>query len=180
MKRWMVVGVAIAFAVILVAVMTIKHAVASAGDPATVKLGFVDMNRALNEVNEGKAAKAKLEADGKAKKQKLEIMQNELKTMKEDLDKQRLILSKEALAEKESKFQQKFIELQKTSMEFEQSFSDSESSFIKPISDKLQRVIQKIGQAEGYALIVPGAVALYALPGTDLTDKVIAAYNTSK
>ncbi|MFH1830783.1 MAG: OmpH family outer membrane protein [Pseudomonadota bacterium] len=177
MKRFIVFVVAIAFVATVFAGAVAKRAVASTDQ---VKLGYVDMNRALNEVNEGKAAKAKLEADGQAKKKKLEIMQNELKTMKEDLDKQRLILSKEALAKKEADFQQKFFELQKTTMEFEQSFAEKEANFIRPISEKLQGVIQKIGQAEGYSLIVPRAMALYSLPGTDLTDKVIAAYNTTK
>ncbi len=178
MKRFAVIVVAAAFAASVFAGAVAKNAMASTD--AQVKLGYVDMNRALNEVNEGRTAKAQLEADGKAKKNKLEIMQNELKKMKDDLDKQRLILSKEALTEKEAQFQQKFFELQKTSMEFEQSFAEKEANFIKPISEKLQRVIAKIGQQEGYALIVPSAMALYSLPGTDLTDKVISAYNKSK
>lgn len=144
------------------------------------KIGYVDMGRALNEVNEGKAAKAKLEADGKAMKQKLEIMQGELKKMKEDLDKQKLILSKEAMQEKEGQFQQKFFELQKTSADFEKSFAEKETTFIKPISQKLQAVIAQIGQSEGFAMIVPREVALYSLPGTDVTDKVIAKFNSSK
>jgi Skp family chaperone for outer membrane proteins len=100
--------------------------------------------------------------------------------MKDDLDKQKLILSKEAMQEKEAQFQQKFFELQKTSAEFEKSFADKEATYIKPISQKLQTVIQQIGQGEGFAMIVPREVALYSLPGTDVTDKVIAKYNASK
>lgn len=144
------------------------------------RFGYVDLNRCLNEVNEGKTAKAQLEADGKAKKQKLEIMQSELKKMKEDLDKQKLILSKDAMQEKEQQFQQKFFELQKTSAEFEKEFADKETNFIKPISDKLQKVVQQFGQTNGYIMIVPREMALYSLPGTDLTDKIIAMYNGSK
>jgi outer membrane protein len=157
--------------------------VAKAEDKApssSIKLGYVDLNRALNEVNEGKAAKAKLEADGKAKKQKLEIMQNDLKKMKDEMDKQKLILSADAMREKENQLQQKFMELQKTSMDYEKSFSDMEASYIKPISDKLQKVIQDIGQKEGFSLIMPKEMALYSLPGSDVTDKVITAYNGAK
>jgi outer membrane protein len=169
--------------VVIVAVCTAYAAARAAegsASPSGVKIGYVDMNRSLNEVNEGRTAKAQLEADGKAKKQKLEIMQNELKKMKDDLDKQRLILSKDALAEKEAEFQKKFLELQKTSFDFEQEFSKKEAEFIKPISVKLQTVIQQIGQSEGYTLIVPKEMALYSTSGSDLTDKVIAAYNKGK
>lgn len=145
-----------------------------------LRLGYVDLNRALNEVNEGKQAKAKLEMDIKAKKQKLDILQNDLKKMKEDLEKQRLILSAEALREKEMTFQQKFVELQKMSMEFEKDFADKEVNYIKPISEKLQKIIGNIGTKEGYTMIVPKEMALYSPPGTDITDKVIAQYNTAK
>jgi len=152
----------------------------TAAETGLSKMGYVDLNRALNDVNEGKTAKTKLEADGRAKKQKLEILQNDHKKMKEDLDKQRLILSAEALREKEMKFQQKFVELQKTTVDFEKDFAEKEASYIRPISEKLQRVIGNIGRKEGYSMIVPKEMALYSPPGTDLTDRVIAAFNKTK
>ncbi len=181
MKKIAVLMMAVlAFGVVAVKAVQAAEKGEAAAASGGAKLGYVDMNRALNEVAEGKAAKAKLEADGKAKKAKLEIMQNELKAMKEDLDKQKMILSKEALAQKEQAFQQKFFELQKTSAEFEKQFAEAEATAIRPIGEKLQRVIQQVGSSQGFALIVPREMALYSLPGTDLTEKVIAAYNTSK
>lgn len=178
MKKFAVMVVAAAFALAIVSGAVAKGA--HAETTSNIKIGYVDMNRALNEVNEGKNAKAKLEADGKAKKKKLEIMQAELQKMKEDLDKQSLILSKEALAEKQAKFQQKFVDLQRTTMEFEKEFAEKEANFIKPISEKLQRVIQKIGSKGGYTVIMPRAMALYALPGSDITNEVISTYNKTK
>lgn len=175
MKRFTVVVAIVALAAMWAFGYAAEKSEASA--PAGVKVGYVDLNRALNEVNQGKTAKAQLEADGKAKKQKLEILQNDLKKMKEDLDKQKLILSAEAMRQKEMEFQQKFGELQKTSMEFEREFSEKEATFIKPISDKMQLVIQDLGKAEGYTLIVPKEMALYSVSGSDVTDKVIAAFN---
>jgi len=178
MKKIAVMVVAAAFVLAIVCGAVAK--VAQAETAGSVKIGYVDMNRALNEVNEGKAAKAKLEADGQAKKKKLEIMQAELKKMKDDLDKQSLILSKDALAEKQAQFQQKFVDFQRTTMEFEKEFAEKEANFIKPISEKLQRVIQDIGSKGGYTVIMPRAMALYALPGSDITSEVISTYNKSK
>jgi outer membrane protein len=175
MKRFTVVVAVVALA----AMWALGYAAdkTDASSSVGTKIGYVDLNRALNEVNQGKAAKAQLEADGKAKKQKLEIMQNDLRKMKEDLDKQRLILSADAMREKETQFQQKFAELQRTSMDFEREFSEKESTFIKPISDKMQVVIQELGKSEGYTIIIPKEMALYSLPGSDLTDKVITTFN---
>jgi len=173
-------------AALLVATMIVGLAVSayakaeggiSSGDP---KIGYVDMNRALNEVKEGRSAKAKLEADGKAKKQKLEIMQKELQKMKEDLDKQRLILSKDALMEKETAFQKKFIELQRTTVEFEREFTEKEASYIRPITEKLAKVIGTVAEGEGYTMVIPRAMALYGLQSDDLTAKVIQKYDKTK
>ena len=166
--------------IIAVALLGAKGVEAKSQESECAKLGYVDLNRALNEVNEGRTAKAKLERDGKKKRQKLEIMQKELQKMRDDLEKQRLILSQEALREKETKFQQKFLELQKTTVQFEKEFAEKEASFIKPISEKLKRVIGELGKKEGYTMIVPKEVALYSPSGTDLTDRVIRAYNKAK
>jgi len=178
MKR-MIAVVAVLLIVVFAASVHAKRGRTSSSIDS-MKLGYVDLNRALNEVNAGKNAKAKLEADGKAKKQKLEILQNELKKMKGVIEKQRLILSAEALREKEMQFQQKFVELQKKTLEFEKDFVQKESNYIKPISEKMQKVIQQIGQQGGYTMIVPREMALYSLPGTDITSQVIAKFNKSK
>lgn len=145
---------------------------------ANVKVGYVDLNRALNEVAEGKKAKASLEADGKAKQQKLEIKQKELRSLKEELDKQRLILSEEARRDKEGKLQQGLVELQRMSAEFERDFSSKETELTKPIGDKLKQVIAELGKTGGYNVILPKEMILYSPEGTDLTDEVIKRYNS--
>ena len=42
------------------------------------------------------------------------------------------------------------------------------------------RVVQQIGQSDGYTMIVPREMALYSPAGTDITDKVIASFNSGK
>ena len=144
------------------------------------KIGYVDMQKALNDVKAGKAARAKLEADGNAKKQKLEIVQKELKKMKDDLDKQRLILSRDALQEKEAAFQQKFFDMQKMTVDFEREFAEKEKSLILPITKKLASVITSVAQDNGYTMVVPKAMALYGLQQDDLTDAVIKKFDKTK
>jgi len=158
-----------------------SYNVASAAqNTSSVKIAYVDLNKALNEVKEGKVAKQKLEAEGKAKKQKLQIMQNDLKKMRDDIAKQKLILSDSAMQAKQRQFQQKFLEFQKMSMQFEKDFANKQANYIKPISEKLKRVIEQIGKSGGYALIVPSDAALYSPSGTDITDEVISKYNKTK
>ena len=147
---------------------------------STVKVAYVDLNRALNEVEEGKKAKAQLEGEGNALRKKIELKQKEIQQEKENLDKQRPILSAEASREKEMKLQQAFMELQKMGAESEKTFAEKEGSYIKPIGEKLKKIILKLGQERGYAVILPKEMILYAPEGNDLTNEVIRIYNTTK
>jgi len=58
---------------------------AHAAEPAQQKIGYVDMARALNDVDDGKAAKARLKSDFEGKQKKLDQMQTELKAKTADL-----------------------------------------------------------------------------------------------
>src|SRR5690348_13938167 len=68
---------------------------------AEQKIAYVDLQRALEETEEGKHAKAKLKTDFEKKQKELDARQEELKKMKADLDKQSSILKPEALAQKQ-------------------------------------------------------------------------------
>lgn len=179
MKRY--ISIVAAAAVMLVGAQVIAaKSSGSVGSAINDGIVYVDLNRALNEVKEGKTAKAKLEADAKKKQKKVEIMQKELKSMRDDLEKQRLILSQEALRKKEMAFQQKFVELQKTTVQYEKEFAQKEAQYIQPISIKLKKVIQDLGKKEGYKVILLKDITLYAPQGTDITDSVITAFNKAK
>lgn len=147
---------------------------------ANTKVGYVDLNRALNEVAEGKKAKEKLESEGKAKQRKLEIMQTELQKLKDELDKDKLILSQEALNQKGVAFQQKVAEFQQMQMSFQQEFAEMEANLTRPIGEKLKAIIEELGKTGEYTIVLPKEMVLYAPPGTDLTDEVIARYNKKK
>ena len=74
---------------------------------AEAKLGYVDMQRALMEIEEGKVAKAKLKAQFDAKQKDLDARQAELKKDNDNLE----AAAREGLL-KEDKLQQKRDELQ--------------------------------------------------------------------
>src|SRR5688572_10195231 len=54
---------------------------------ADQKIGYVDVSKALNDVEDGKTAKAKLQSDFTDKQKKLDAMQNDLKAKKDEFDK---------------------------------------------------------------------------------------------
>jgi outer membrane protein len=143
-----------------------------------MKVGYVDMARALNEVEEGKAAKAKLKADFDGKQKKLDEMQNELKAAKEDFEKKAAMMKPDAKQAKQEELQKKFIELQQTYMQLQKELMDKENAVTQDITGKLRKIIARIGDREGYTIVLDiGETVIYFKRHMELTDKVVREYN---
>ncbi len=144
-----------------------------------VKIGYVDMQRILNEVEDGAKAKDKLRQEFNEKQAQLDKKQEELKKKKEDYDKQALVLKEDAKRQKQQELQQDFIELQQLYAKLQKELSENEIGLTKEIFDKAQAIIAEIAQKDGFTLILDKAEGriLYALPSMDLTNEVIRKYN---
>jgi len=145
-----------------------------------LKVGVVDFQKALNEVEEGKAAKARLKSEFDQKQKTLDALQNELKSMKDNLEKQKLALSQEALKQKENEYRDKFVELQKKLAEFRGELQQKESQYTGSIITELRQIVQEIGAKDKYNLVFERGqdVLLYASGATDLTPQIITIYNS--
>jgi outer membrane protein len=145
-----------------------------------MKIGLVDFQRALNEVEEGKAAKARLKGEFDEKQKTLDALQNELKAMKDNLEKQKLVLSQDALKQKETEYRDKFIELQKKLADFRGELQQKEAQYTSDIIVALRQIVQEVGAKDKYTLIFERGqdVVLYAPTAADLTPQVITLYNS--
>src|SRR5690349_2781001 len=78
------------------------------------ELAYVDLQRALEETEEAKAAKHRLKTDFDKKQKELDEKQEELKKMEEDLDKKMALMKDDAKAKAQADFQHRFVQLQET------------------------------------------------------------------
>ncbi len=145
-----------------------------------LKIGIVDFQKALNDVEEGKTAKARLKTEFDQKQKSLDALQNELKTMKDNLEKQKLTLSKEAMAQKEEEYRNKFVELQKKLADSRGELQQKEAEATGKIITNLRQIVQEIGQRDKFTLIFEKGqdVLLYSSSATDLTSQVISTFNS--
>lgn len=154
-----------------------------AAEPSSsVKIGVVDFERALNEVNEGKRAKQALKSEFESKKKELESMEKELKNMKEEIEKQRMILSADALKAKTDTFQEKFRQYQLKTRDYSNEMARKETTLTKSIIEHLRDIVTKIAKSEGYTFVFEksqGGVVV-GPSSADLTDRVIKEYNASR
>lgn len=150
----------------------------SASVASAQKIAYVDLQRALNQVDEGKAAKSKLQKDFQAKQKKLDQQQNDVKALKEELEKG-VMLSDEVKRQKAMVLQQKMYELQQLYFALQQELSQKEAEATKKIFDKMGKILENIGKEKGYDLILEKTESsvLYAKPGMDITDELIKRFN---
>lgn len=156
--------------------------VADVASAQTDKIGVVDLQRALNETEDGRKAKDKLKKLFKSRQETLDKQQNDLRAMKEGLEKQRDVLSREVLAKKVEGYQKAFAELQTTYMEFQRELAAKEAELTKGILERMQSIVRRIGQKDGYTMILDRSSAgVVYVPSTyDLTDVVIQRYNAGE
>ena len=145
---------------------------------AELKIAYIDMNRALNEVEDGKAAKAQLKKDFDGKQKQLDSLQKELKAKKDDFDKKAAMMKPEVRSEKQEELQKSFIDLQQTYSKLQKELLDRESELTQQIYGKIRKIIEKMGDREGYSIVLDiGNTVLYYKRHMEITDDVVKEYN---
>jgi outer membrane protein len=147
-----------------------------------MKVGYVDLQRALLEVEDGKKAKARLKREFDKKQKQLDEKQKQVKKMKDELESGAMMMTEEAKRQKATELQKKMYELQQLYLQLQGDLTKKEAEATKEIFDRMGDIIQKIGRDKGYDLILEKTESsvLFARPSMDLTDEVIKRYNSRK
>ena len=149
---------------------------------AEVKIGYVDIQKAVNECNAGKEAKKSIAKELEKFQRLYAEKQKELQAMKDTIEKQAPMLTPEARTSKEKEFQLKGREFQRWVEDYQNELNQKRMEVERTISMGLQKVIQKVGTEEGYTLIVEKneTIVLFAAKSIDLTDKIIKLYDSQR
>lgn len=148
---------------------------------AEVKIGYVDMQKAIQSTDAGKKAKTELEGEFEKKKKDLQKKEADLKKMGEDLEKKKSVLSEEALGKKQAEFQEEMLKYRDNLGKSQLEIQKKERDLTAPILEKMKKVIEKVAKDKGYNMILENsAMVLYADKGSDLTDDVVKAFEKEK
>lgn len=142
-----------------------------------VKLGFADLQRALNEVDEGATAKKALKKEFDEKQKTLDAKQNELKALKDELDSRGTMMKPEVKQEKLNDLQKRLLETQQLYFQLQQELSKREGEATAEIFKKMGVILTTLGEEQGFSLIVEKSAVVYAKPSLDVTNELIRRYN---
>jgi len=149
---------------------------------AELKIGCVDIQKAMNECNAGKEAKKTIGKEMEKLQRLFAERQKELQAMKETLEKQAPMLTQDARATKEKEFQSKVRDYQRWLEDNQKEIQQKGIEMERNILLGLQKVIKKLGEEEGYTLVLEKneMIVLFASKSIDLTDRVIKIFDAQK
>lgn len=162
-------------AILLISLLSLP-ALADAKD---IKLGFVDLKRALEEVQEGVVAKAKLKAEVDKKKAEFELEQRKLREDSLILDRQSSAMSEEVRVQKMKELQARLMQNAEKGQKLQVELVEKERVELKKIFDRMDPIVKAIAERDGLAMVFERTDSglVYAPPASDLTNELVRTYN---
>ena len=136
---------------------------------AELKLAYVDLQRAVDQSNEGKQSKARLQAEFDKRQRDLDVQLEDLKRLLQENP------GKPELLERE-------LSLEKRGQKLQHELDDKQQAEAARLFKKLRQVAAQVAQARKIEWVLDASSVLVApsQPGTDLTDEVIKRANEAK
>lgn len=144
---------------------------------ARVKIGVVDLQRALTTSKEGKATKAKLEAEVNKAQAQLDEMSKKLQKLQDDVEKQRNTLRDDALADKQREIENTKKDAVRYRSDVLDELKRKEGEATQRILKALADIVQRVAKDEGYSLVFESHNLLYSDGAYDLTEKLIQRFD---
>ncbi len=146
---------------------------------AESKIGYIDLNKALNESVAGKKAVGSLENMVKAKQFLIAEKGEKIKKIEEELAKQSSILTEDAIKERKEEREKLLRDYQRMVKDSQEEVQKKQATYMDSIIKELKKIVFQIGKEEGYSLILEKAESgvMFHSDEIDLTGTLIKRFN---
>lgn len=145
--------------------------------PGTFKVASIDVQKALNTCEMGKAAVAELNKDMERAQKEWGAKGEELKREKENLERQASLLDEDALSNKTRDFREKYRDWERFRKDVENDIRQRHNELVQRITSELIQIADTLGKEKGYTLILERSLVPYMDPSLDVTDEIIKRHN---
>ncbi len=139
---------------------------------AELKVGYVQVDKILQEAPQTAESSKKLEKEFGPRSQELDRMQKQIRDLESALDKDSVTMSETDKRNKERDVSNLKIEFQRKQRELREDINIRKNEELGALQDRINKAVQTVSEAEGYDLVVYSGVA-YASKKIDITDKVL-------
>ena len=143
------------------------------------RIAVVDMQKFQEGSKSFQKIREELRQKFESLQQKLEVEKNDLLKIEEEFKKQSMMLSLDAKGDKQKDLEKKRRHYKYLYEEYTQEMKDAELEIRKKVGKELEKVVEKIGQKEGYLIILEKRTIglIYYGDALDMTEQVIKAYD---
>jgi outer membrane protein len=147
-------------------------AYAVTGYAAELKIGYVQVDKILQDAPQTVETGKKLEREFSPRSQELDRMQKQIKDVETALTKDSLTISETDRRNKERDLSNLKIEFQRKQRELREDVNLRKNEELGALQDRINKAVDSVAETEGYDLVIYGGVA-YASKKIDITDKVL-------
>ena len=163
------------FLAIRSAALCLAIALFSSVASAQLKIGVINVQKALADTDELKKASAEMQKKYQPRTDEMEKIQKELESIDAQLNSGKL--NQAAQNELQAQGTRKQRDLQRMSDDMNADGEKDRQEILAKMSQKMQDVINKLAEDKGVDMIVEASQTLYTKPAMDLTADATAAYN---
>jgi outer membrane protein len=170
-KEYRLLGWAILFAMSgqIVAVME-----ATAAD---IKIGFVDVQRAIVETTQFKKSQMKFRVELEKEKGIIEARKKKVESMLIEINKQANVLNPALKKRKEESFLKEKKDFERYVQDREEEFARREKAALDKISRKMLEVLKQLGKQKKLTMVLEKKTVFYSDSSLDLTSLATKTYN---
>jgi outer membrane protein len=139
---------------------------------AELKVGYVQVDKILQEAPQTAESGKKLEREFSPRSQELDRMAKQIKDLETVLDKDGLTITEAERRSKERDVQNIKVEFQRKQRELREDINLRKNEELGSLQDRINKAVQTVAKAENYDLVMYSGVA-YAADKIDITDKVL-------
>jgi len=164
---------------IVAAIFLLQHNVLAAEG---LKIGIINIQRCINESNEGKRISESLNKEMESMQQRYTKAQKELADLQKEIEKQSLMLSLDAKENKQKEYTKKNRELNYLKEDLSEEANKAETNAKQRVLQALDVIIKNIAKQDSFDLIIEASSSgvLFSSNSLDITDQVIKELNKSK
>ncbi len=144
---------------------------------AQVRLAYVDVQRALNECDAGKRAKADFQSRVQSLEAKLQSQQTEVEALKDELEKKGMLMKPDQRQNLQDRYLSKLKNFERDYKDSKDELQQKDSEVTSKIVHDLAEVIRDLGERNNYTMVMEKGSILWGASSIDITDQVIRTYN---
>ncbi len=155
----------------LVTAVCIALTMGTAAEAQSIKIGYVNAVKLVEEAPQGEAALEKLEAEFGPRDGELRSLRDQVNRLEEELEKDSLVLRESERLEKERQLRSLRRRLTRSRQEFREDYNLRRNEELGKLQAVVTEAIVEIAKSEGFDLILQDSV--YASQKIDITEKVL-------